>query len=91
MADETPCYIGRKPECRCVVAAVVDEPGMEKSTGRDVARFIANGLSIERVTVEEARTLLHPCSHKPTKGGSDEHRRAATRQAVHHQQARFKE
>lgn len=54
-------YIGRK-KCGCVVAARVDADyrGGE-AVAADVADFIKSGYTVERVTTEEARTLLHRC------------------------------
>ena len=60
-------YIGKKPECGCIVAVVVDMPGMEKATGRDVAGFIKDGLIVERVSLEPMPVMVHRCPHgKPT-------------------------
>jgi len=64
MSDETPCYIGRIPACGCVVAVVVDEPEHAKSTAKDVAGFIRDGLAVERMTVDEARAALKFCDHQ---------------------------
>ena len=52
-------YIGRK-RCGCVVAMVVDLA--DKVTADAVAEFIKDGLVIERVTTEAARTLPG-CKH----------------------------
>lgn len=55
------CYVGR---CKCgqITAAVVDTPGDEKATAKDVAGFIMGGLSIERMDTETVRVTLHRCT-----------------------------
>ncbi len=55
------CYVGR---CKCgqVVAAVVDMPGHEKQTAKDVAGFIKGNLSIEQMDTEQVRVTLHECT-----------------------------
>lgn len=66
MADPTRmAYVARIKECGCVVAASVDEPGYAKDTAQFVAREIREGFNVERVTVEEARSLPWgwPCEH----------------------------
>ncbi len=59
----TVCYVGRK-SCGCLVAAVVDLPGQEKETARDVAQFIREGYTVTRMESEEVRVQLHACTHK---------------------------
>ena len=46
-------YIGRA-ECGCIRAASVD--GRDKDTAKDVARFVRDGLVVERVTIEFVRS-----------------------------------
>jgi hypothetical protein len=46
LKNATHAYIGRKA-CGCVVAVSVDT--MDKETGKSVAEFITDGLTIERV------------------------------------------
>lgn len=60
MPDDTPCYIGinAKGECR---AAAVDTPEHTKDTAKTVAGWIKHGMTVERVTVEEARKRLQAC------------------------------
>lgn len=55
------CYVGR---CKCgsVVAAVVDTPGYEKATAKDVAGFIKDGLTIEQMDTEQVRVTLKVCA-----------------------------
>lgn len=54
-------YIGKCKDCGNVVAAVVDEPGREKETAKDVAEFIKDGLLIERVSAEYVRKNFSYC------------------------------
>jgi hypothetical protein len=59
VSDITPCYIGINKEGSCR-AACVDEPAAAKQTARTVADWIKRGLTVERVTVAEARKRLSP-------------------------------
>lgn len=57
-------YVGKRP-CGCVRAVTVD--AADKLTAKDVSDFIRRGLAVERVPVEDARTLLAAgarCGHK---------------------------
>lgn len=54
-------YIGRLP-CGCVVAMMVDAPDRKRHTGKEVGKWIADGLNIERVRCEDAR-LDMTCPH----------------------------
>ena len=51
-------YIGRAA-CGCVVAVTTDDPTDRKHTGRRVAEFIADGLTIERMSIADFRALPH--------------------------------
>lgn len=61
------CYVGRKPECGCLVAAVVDgngPPGISRTEVAEMVKgFIESGLQIEHVTMEFARSHLKRCPH----------------------------
>lgn len=54
-------YIGR---CKCghVVAAAMDEPEYRKDNAKEVARWMRDGLTIERLDVDAVRTYLHKCT-----------------------------
>jgi hypothetical protein len=52
--DATHAYVGRR-ECGCMCAAILDFPGNEAETGKEVAEFIRDGMKIDRVTVEDVR------------------------------------
>lgn len=43
------CYIGRG-SCGCVIAACVDIPACKKDTARDIASWIKQGMTVERVS-----------------------------------------
>ena len=62
MSDTTPCYIGRAA-CGCVRLAIVDEPFSQESTHRELSKAARHGLTIELVTVDEARPLIKTCPH----------------------------
>ena len=66
LAKATHAYVGILP-CGCCVAAVVDTG--DKFAAADVARFIREGLKVERQTVEWVRENLRRCVHqkKPAK------------------------
>jgi hypothetical protein len=55
----THVYVGRKP-CGCIVAVVVDT--QDKQTGKDVGKFIANGLAVERMTNEAFEAVKAGCA-----------------------------
>ena len=63
----TMSYVGKCKKCGNILAAVVDIPGREKETGKDVAGFIKDGLIIERHTVEHVRANFNycDCRNKP--------------------------
>ena len=46
------------PETGTTVAATVDEPSMQKSNAVEIAKWMRNGLTIERVPVEWVRKHL---------------------------------
>ena len=53
-------YVGRKA-CGCMVAATLDDPTWPKRMATDVADFIKDGLTIERVSIETVRDQLRSC------------------------------
>ena len=59
--ENTMSYIGKCKKCKNIMACVVDIPGMEKETAKDVAEFIKDGLEIGRETVEFVRANFNPC------------------------------
>lgn len=59
--EERYSYVGRRPACGCIVAAVTDQA--DKITAEYVAKFIRDGLIIERVTSEHVRQNMRPCPH----------------------------
>ena len=56
------CYIGRLPGGCVVAATVIDEQSL-KEVAKDVAEFIKEGLSIEKVDTEYVRANLKSCIH----------------------------
>lgn len=55
-------YVGRKP-CGCIGAAFVDKPEHAKDIAREVASWIRDGLTVERMTTEEVRAADWKCTH----------------------------
>jgi hypothetical protein len=46
----------------------MDEPAYQKDNAREIARWIRDGLTIERLDVDAVRTYLHSCTcPKPPK------------------------
>ena len=63
--SEVMCYIGRTACCGNLVAVTVDTPASKKHTARDVAQWIRDGLTIERVSLETFRGLkMQRCTCK---------------------------
>lgn len=60
----THAYIGRLPECGCVVAIVVDAPEIKKDVARHLADFVKRGYEVERVPLAEGAQMVGPCKHK---------------------------
>ena len=73
--SETKCdksthsYIGRKPDCGCVVVICADMG--DKFTANSVRDMINDGLIVERVSHREAVELLQAngCPHTPRQRG----------------------
>lgn len=62
--DATPCFIGRKPGCGCLVAVSVDLPEFAKSNAKTVGDWIRDDLLIEKMTVSDFRKVgLTDCPH----------------------------
>lgn len=60
---EAMAYIAREPECGCVTVAMVDSDRAKKENARELARCVREGMSIERLPMEEARPLITSCPH----------------------------
>ena len=54
IADDRMAYVGRQ-ECGCIIAATVDNPAHKNHVANDLAEWVRDGLTIERLTLEEAR------------------------------------
>jgi hypothetical protein len=59
----TMAYAARK-SCGCLVACTVDLPKYAKDTAKDVAKWIRDGLTVERLDVEVVRQQFKSCPHK---------------------------
>jgi hypothetical protein len=60
MPEQVYAFVGRCEHGK-VRAIAVDLPNYKRLTDRDVANFVRNGLTVERVTVEDARRLSIVC------------------------------
>jgi hypothetical protein len=58
---ERMAYVARC-ECGHIVAAAMDEPAYRKDNAKEVARWMRDGLTIERMDVEAVRVYLHECT-----------------------------
>lgn len=64
MNENKPCYIGKKP-CGCILAATADEPKRKNETAKEIAEWIRDGMTIERVTTAYVRENFYCKDHKP--------------------------
>lgn len=59
-------YMGRET-CGCVTCVTVDNPEYKKYVAKDLSDWIRQGLSVERVPIEEARqAITFDCPHQTT-------------------------
>ena len=65
---EAMAYIGREP-CGHVTCITVDALDHKAQTGREIAKWVRWGLTVERVTVEQARQQFAGLSHKQCNSG----------------------
>ena len=59
-------YVARRP-CGCMIAAAVDDPKYAKDNAKEISRWIRDGLTIERVSVERVRAEFKSCPHGTVK------------------------
>lgn len=59
---EDMAYIARK-SCGCIVAAAVDMPEHRKHVAKEIAKWIKDGLILERVTCQYVRDNMKKCKH----------------------------
>lgn len=59
-------YVARKA-CGCMVGATVDDPAHKKDVAREIAEWVREGLTIERVTHDVVRKefMGSKCPHEP--------------------------
>lgn len=60
--NERMAYVARCKGCGHIVAAAMDEPAYAKDNAKEVARWMRDGLTIERVGTDTIRTYLHECT-----------------------------
>lgn len=58
-------YFGIK-KCGCVVAVVVDDPLYTAHTAERVADYIARGLSVDRLSLDDHLSRLNRCKCPPS-------------------------
>jgi len=62
---EPMAYAGRCPHCGHLCAATVDNPDRADRVARTVAQWIREGLTVERLSQDVARSELHACTCGP--------------------------
>jgi hypothetical protein len=70
MSERKMCYVGLKA-CGCAVAAAVDLPDLAKDNAKCIAKWMRDGLTIERKPVEWVRENLMRCTHAKRSGELD--------------------
>jgi hypothetical protein len=56
------CYIGRcKGGCGVIRSAAVDRPKYKEDTAKFVAEIVRDGMTVERIPVEECRVQFGHC------------------------------
>jgi len=67
--DENSCYVGIK-DCGCAVAAMVINSEHKKENAKEIAKWIREGLTIERKSVQWVNENFKRCIHvKVNKSG----------------------
>lgn len=59
-------YIARQP-CGAITGASVDNPEDKALVDRDIAGWIRDGRTVERMTLEEARVQIGVCPKDPAR------------------------
>ena len=59
-------YVARKP-CGCVSMAIVDNPDHKREVAREVAKAVRLGETVDRLPVEDVRTMPWKCSQHSSK------------------------
>jgi len=59
-------YVARKP-CGCVSMAIVDNPDHKGEVAREVAKAVRLGETVDRLPVEDVRTMPWKCSQHSSK------------------------
>jgi hypothetical protein len=70
MSDTTHVYVGRLA-CGCMVAARSDTPGEPKRVAKDVAKFMRQGMTVDRMPLQAFRESTEPfgCTCPPAREG----------------------
>lgn len=65
--EETHCYVGIAT-CGCTVAVVADDPNDKQYTAKAIAKYVREGLMVERVLLEDFRNgkFGHTCGKTRT-------------------------
>lgn len=66
--SEVWCYVGRMPCCGNIVAVTVDKETLKAYTAREIGKWVRQGMSVERVTLETVHGLkIRRCECKKAK------------------------
>ena len=57
MTDPEYVYLGREPNCHCIVFVCADMPDMKSRTAKNVAQCIRDGLEVSRISRAEWEEL----------------------------------
>lgn len=70
MNGKPTCYIARKPDCGCIVAAISFYPDSPRDAAKEIASWIRDGYRVEPSDNETVRAYFvgeDHCPHKPVK------------------------
>jgi hypothetical protein len=79
MSEVQMAYIGLGA-CGCLRMAVVDDPAHTRETARQIAMAVKLGETVERVTVEQVRTMPWRCAEHPTEAAFRKAQKVAKRE-----------
>lgn len=67
MSGKSTCYVARKPDCGCIVAAISFYPDDPRNAAKEIAQWIREGYRVEPSDGETVRAHFVGESHCPHK------------------------